>query len=95
MSKQLTPDGSAPKVYDTEKIIDIHSLESDPSFDSKKVRQVKSYTPHLKYTNNSNYISDKNDSNITNSKRKYTLENPTEQNANDDIDLYDYRGKLY
>lgn|GEM_PF-5886238 len=63
MSKQRTPDGPAPKVYDTEKIFDIHSLEADPSFDSKKVREVKSYVPHLKSTFSSNDTITQNENN--------------------------------
>ena len=94
VSKQRTPDGPAPKVYDTEKIIDIHSMESDPSFDSKKVREVKSYVPHSKstFTSNNTITQNNNDSNPT--WGIPTLAKFSDADTKKDVDVYDYRGKL-
>lgn len=96
MSKQRTPDGPNPKLYDSEKIIDIHpsELESDPTLDSKKVREVKSYTPHLKYTNNSNDKDIKNENNSDPSWGIPTLAKFAHADKNEDVNVYDYRGKL-
>lgn len=54
MSKQNTADDPSSKVYDTEKIIDFHSSEFDPSFESEKVRQVNSHLSPSKYIKNLN-----------------------------------------
>lgn len=94
MSKQETNDGPAPKVYDTEKIIDIHSSESDPSLDSKKVRQAKSYTPHLKYTNNSTNIDTCNKNNSDSSDIMSNFAKNSQSNKGKDVDVYDSRGHL-
>ncbi|BCZ47804.1 hypothetical protein psyc5s11_38710 [Clostridium gelidum] len=94
MSKQRTPDGPAPKVYDTEKIIDIHSLESDPSFDSKKVREVKSYVAHSKSTFSSNDTIAQNENSSNPTWGIPTLAKFAHANTKKDVDVYDVRGKL-
>lgn len=48
MDKEKLFDSPIPEVYDTEKIIDIHSPEADPSFDAKKVREATKGNPHSK-----------------------------------------------
>ncbi|EKQ57463.1 MULTISPECIES: hypothetical protein [unclassified Clostridium] len=62
MGKEKITEGPIPEVYDTEKMIDIHSYEDDPSLDSEKIRYVKSHEPRSKYTHGSNDI---NPNNIT------------------------------
>ncbi|MDR3596273.1 hypothetical protein [Clostridium sp.] len=94
MSKQRTPDGPAPKVYDTEKIIDIHSPEWDPSLDSKKVREVKSYIPHTSSTHNSSDAGAKNENNPNDTWGIPTLAKSSDSDKNKCVDIYDYRGKL-
>lgn len=94
MSKQRTSDGSSPKVYDTEKIIDIHSTEWDPSLDSKKVREVKSYTPHAISSNNSSDAGAKNENKPYDSWGIPTLAKFAHVDEHKDVDVYDYRGKL-
>lgn len=94
MSKQRTPDGPAPKVYDTEKIIDIHSLESDPSFDSKKVREVKSYVPHSTSTFSSNDTTAQNENDSNPTWGIPTLAKFAHADKKKDVDVYDVRGKL-
>ncbi|OPJ65439.1 hypothetical protein [Clostridium chromiireducens] len=46
MAKEKITEGPIPEVYDIEKIIDIHSSEADPSFDSKKVQEATGKSPH-------------------------------------------------
>lgn len=95
MSRQRTPDGPDPKVYDTEKIIDIHSPECDPSLDSKKVREVKSYIPQLKHTHSSSDEGAKNENNSDSTTEGIpTLAKFSHSDKNKDVDVYDYRGKL-
>jgi hypothetical protein len=94
MSKQRTPDGPAPEVYDTEKIIDVHSLEADPSFDSKKVREVKSYVPHSKSTFRSNDTIAQNENNSNPTWGIPTLAKFAHADTKKDVDVYDYRGKI-
>lgn len=94
VSKQETSDGSAPKIYDTEKIIDIHSQESDPSFDSKKVREVKSYVPHSKSTFSSNDTLAQNENNSNPTWGIPTLAKFAHSDTKKDVDVYDVRGKL-
>lgn len=94
MSKQRTPDGPAPEVYDTEKIIDIHSTEWDPSLDSKKVRQVKSYNPHAIPANNSSDAGAKNENKPNDTWGIPTLAKFSHADENKATDVYDYHGKL-
>ncbi|EHI99838.1 hypothetical protein CDLVIII_3265 [Clostridium sp. DL-VIII] len=89
MSKQNTPDGPSPKIYDTEKIIDIHSSEFDPSFNSKKVRQVNSHLSPSKYTKNSN-----NKNNLNSTSELSTFAGYSDSNKNKKTNVYDYHGKL-
>lgn len=92
MSKQNTPDGPSPKIYDTEKIIDIHSSEFDPSFNSKKVRQVNSHLSPSKYTKNSNNNNNKN--NLNSTSELSTFAGYSDSNKNKKTNVYDYHGKL-
>jgi len=94
MSNQRTPDDPALEVYDTEKIIDIHSLEADPSFDSKKVREVKSYVPHSKSTFSSNDTISQNENNSNPTWGIPTLAKFAHADTKKDVDVYDYRGKI-
>lgn len=89
MSKQNTPDGPSPKIYDTEKIIDIHSSESDPTLDSKKVREINSHMSPSKYSKTS---TDEKHSDLTSGLP--TLAKFSDSDKNKDVDIYDYRGKL-
>lgn len=66
MDKEKLFDSPIPEVYDTEKIIDIHSPEADPSFDAKKVREATKGNPRSKDPLNS---ASKNSSGKNNSTR--------------------------
>lgn len=94
LSKQRTPDGPAPEVYDTEKIIDIHSSEADPSFDSKKVREVKSYVPHSNSTFSSSDANTQNENDSNPTWGIPTLAKFSHADKKKNVDVYDYRGKL-
>jgi hypothetical protein len=94
MSEQRTPDGPAPKVYDTEKIIDIHSPEWDPSLDSRKVREAKSYVPHMNSTNSFSDAGAKNENKPDATWGIPTLAKFSHADSHKDVDVYDYRGKL-
>ncbi len=89
MSKQNTPDGPSPKIYDTEKIIDIHSSEFDPSFNSEKVRLVNSHLSPSKYTNSLN-----NKNSLNSTYDLSTLAGYSDSNKNKKTNVYDYHGKL-
>lgn len=67
MDKEKLFDSPIPEVYDTEKIIDIHSSEADPSLDAKKVREATKGEPRSKAPLNaaSKNYSSKNRSNRT------------------------------
>ena len=94
MSRRRTSDGPSPKFYDTEKIIDIHSEESDPSLDSKKVREVKSYVPHSKSMFSSSDAIAKNEDNSNPTWGIPTIAKFSHADTKKDVDVYDYRGKL-
>lgn len=94
MSRQRTPDGPAPKVYDTEKIIDIHSTEWDPSLDSKKVHEVKNYTTNSHFTSNYSDAGAKNENKPNASWGIPTLAKFAHADEHKDVDVYDYHGKL-
>jgi len=67
VDKEKLFDSPIPEVYDTEKIIDIHSSEADPSFDAEKVSEATKGEPHSKAPLNaaSKNSSSKNRSNRT------------------------------
>jgi hypothetical protein len=94
VNKEKTPVADVPKIYDTEKIIDIHSTECDPSLDSKKVRQVKSYAPHAVPGNTSSDAGAKNENKPDASWGIPTLAKFSHVKENKNVDVYDYHGKL-
>lgn len=57
MSRGKKSDNVTPNIYDTEKLIDIHSSEADPSFDAKKVREVTKSVTRSKDPYNSSDVS--------------------------------------
>lgn len=63
MDKEKLFDSPIPEVYDTEKIIDIHSSEADPSFDAEKVREATKRGPRSKNTPNSDSKTSNNKNN--------------------------------
>jgi hypothetical protein len=93
VSKEKVSNDKTPSVYDTEKIIDIHSSEWDPSLDSKKVRDVNSYVSRSKYTHGSNDINPVNKNSSDTTERIPSSVRYSDSDIYKDDDEFDYQGE--
>lgn len=94
MRKGKTLDDQTPSVYDTEKIIDIHSSEDDPSLDSEKVRYANSHASRSKYTHGSSDVSPVNTKNPDSTERIPTSVRYSDSDIHKDDDEFDYQGEI-
>jgi len=78
MNKEKTPYNPTPGDYDTDKLTDIHSSESDPSSYARNIKQITSNVS----TSKDSYNSSENSSDIT--ERIPTLAKYYDMNKDDD-----------
>lgn len=84
MNKEETPYNPTPGDYDTNKLTDIHSPESNPSFYARNIRQATRSVPNSKDSYTSSYRMIKSEHNSENTERIPTLIKSYDMNRNDD-----------
>ena len=91
MSKEKTPYNPTPGNYDTDKLTDIHSSESDPSSYARNIQNTTS-VPRSKdnYDSRDRSIKSKNSSDTT--ERVPTLIKYSDMNKDDD--KFEYKGEI-
>jgi len=84
MNKEKTPYNPTPGDYDTDKLTDIHSSESDPSSYARNIRQATSNVPTSKDSYNSSDRSIKSEISSDTTERIPTLIKYSDMNKDDD-----------
>ena len=84
MNKEKMPYNSTPGDYDTDKLTDIHSSESDPSSYARDINQTTSNVPTSKDSYNSSDISIKSKNSLDTTERIPTLIKYSDMNKEDD-----------
>lgn len=84
MNKEKMPYNSTPGDYDTDKLTDIHSSESDPSSYARDINQTTSNVPTSKDSYNSSDISIKSENSSDTTERIPTLIKYSDMNKEDD-----------
>ena len=84
MNKEKTPYNSTPGDYDTDKLTDIHSSESDPYSYARNIRQTTSNVPTSKDNHNSSDRSIKSINSSDTTERIPTLIKYSDMNKDDD-----------
>lgn len=84
INKEKTSYNSTPGDYDTDKLTDIHSSESDPSSYARNISQATSNVPTSKNSYNSNDITIKSENSSDTTERIPTLIKYSDMNKEDD-----------